>query len=81
MSEIERILRVAAEGGAPAHIHMRGALGLRDHLAAAASARSALHIVHVDSSTTTEIDAFLAAITAARAAGRDDRSVSVQAPA
>ncbi|MGH9221422.1 MAG: amidohydrolase family protein, partial [Vicinamibacterales bacterium] len=72
MSEIERMFRVAAEGGAPAHIHMRGGLkGLQETLAAAASARSALHIVHVNSSAGDEIDAFLAAITAARDAGQD----------
>src|SRR5688572_4484226 len=72
MSKIERMFRVAAEGGAPAHIHMRGGLkGLQETLAAAASARSALHIVHVNSSAGDEIDAFLAAITAARDAGQD----------
>jgi N-acyl-D-aspartate/D-glutamate deacylase len=72
MSEIERMFRVAAEGGAPAHIHMRGGLaGLQETLAAAARARCALHIVHVNSSAGDEIDAFLAAISAARDAGQD----------
>jgi N-acyl-D-aspartate/D-glutamate deacylase len=72
MSEIERMFRVAAEGGAAAHIHMRGPLeGLKETLAAAAAAKAALHVVHVNSSAGTEIDAFLAAIKAARDAGQD----------
>ena len=37
MSEIERMFRVAAEGGASAHIHMRGGIeGLQETIAAAA---------------------------------------------
>jgi N-acyl-D-aspartate/D-glutamate deacylase len=72
MSEIERMFRVAAEGGVSAHIHMRGGLkGLQETMAAAAAAHAALHIVHVNSSADTEIDAFLAAIKAARDAGQD----------
>ena len=60
MSEIERMFRVAAEGGVSAHIHMRGGLkGLQETIAAAAAARTALHIVHVNSSAGAEIDAFL----------------------
>src|SRR5688500_11662141 len=48
MSEIERMFRVAAEGGASAHIHMRGGLaGLHETIAAARAAQVALHIVHV----------------------------------
>ena len=72
MSEIERMFRVAAEGGASAHIHMRGGLkGLQETIAAAGAARTALHIVHVNSSAGDDIDAFLAAIKAARDAGQD----------
>jgi N-acyl-D-aspartate/D-glutamate deacylase len=72
MSEIERMFRVAAEGGASAHIHMRGGLqGLQETLAAAARAHVPLHIVHVNSSADADIDAFLAAIKAARDAGQD----------
>ncbi len=72
MSEIERMFRVAAEGGAPAHIHMRGGLkGLQETIAAAGAARAALHIVHVNSSAGDDIDAFLAAIKAARDGGQD----------
>jgi N-acyl-D-aspartate/D-glutamate deacylase len=72
MSEIERMFRVAAEGGASAHIHMRGGLeGLRETIAAAANAHAPLHIVHVNSSADSEIDAFLSAIKAARDSGQD----------
>src|SRR5204862_4970878 len=72
MSEIERMFRVAAEGGASAHIHMRGGLeGLRETIAAAAAAHTALHIVHVNSSADADIYAFLMAIKAARDAGQD----------
>jgi len=72
MSEIERMFRVAAEGGASAHIHMRGGLqGLNETLAAARRAHVALHIVHVNSSADAELDQFLAAIQAARDAGQD----------
>lgn len=72
MAEIEQMFRVAAEGGASAHIHMRGGVaGLRETLAAAAAAGAALHIVHVNSSGGTDLAAFLAAIQAARDAGQD----------
>ena len=52
MSEIERMFRVAAEGGVSAHIHMRGGA---DGPAARRSPRPTprtppLHIVHVNSS-------------------------------
>jgi N-acyl-D-aspartate/D-glutamate deacylase len=72
MSEIERMFRVAAEGGVSAHIHMRGgAEGLRETVAAAKSAGAPLHIVHVNSSSGDEIDEFLSIIKTARAAGQD----------
>jgi N-acyl-D-aspartate/D-glutamate deacylase len=72
MSEIERMFRVAAAGGASAHIHMRGGLkGLQETLAAAAAARVPLHIVHVNSSAGDELHAFLSAIQAARDRGQD----------
>lgn len=72
ISEIERMFRVAAAGGVSAHIHMRGGLdGLRETIAAAKSAGTSLHIVHVNSSAGTELDAFLSAIKAARDAGQD----------
>ena len=72
IAEIERIFRVAAAGGASAHIHMRGGIdGLRETIAAATRAGAALHVVHVNSSAGDEIDQFLAAIQAARDAGHD----------
>src|SRR5687768_8910208 len=72
ISEIERMFRVAAAGGAPAHIHMRGGVaGLKETIAAAKAAGAALHIVHVNSSAGDDIDAFLSAIKAARDAGQD----------
>ena len=72
ISEIERMFRVAAAGGAPAHIHMRGGVaGLKETIAAAKAAGAALHIVHVNSSAGDDIDAFLSEIRAARDAGQD----------
>ena len=72
MSEIERMFRVASEGGVSAHIHMRGGVqGLQETIAAAARAHVPLHIVHVNSSADTDLDAFLSAIKAARDAGQD----------
>lgn len=72
MAEIERMFRVAAEGGATAHIHMRGGIaGLHETIAAAASAGASLHVVHVNSSGGNDLDAFLAAIQAARDGGQD----------
>jgi N-acyl-D-aspartate/D-glutamate deacylase len=72
ISEIERMFRIAAEGGASAHIHMRGGIkGLEETVAAARTAKAALHLVHVNSSAGDELGAFLAAIKAARDAGED----------
>jgi N-acyl-D-aspartate/D-glutamate deacylase len=72
MGEIERMFRVAAEGGLPAHIHMRGGIdGLKETIAAAKNAGASLHIVHVNSSSGDEIDLFLAAIQSARGSGQD----------
>jgi N-acyl-D-aspartate/D-glutamate deacylase len=72
MSEIERMFRVAAEGGVTAHIHMRGGLaGLNETIKAAAAAGAPLHIVHVNSSAGNQIDGFLAAIQEARGRGQD----------
>jgi N-acyl-D-aspartate/D-glutamate deacylase len=72
MSEIERMFRVSAEGGTSAHIHMRGGLdGLEETLRAAANAKTALHIVHVNSVGGDDIAQFLAAIQRARDAGQD----------
>jgi len=72
MAEIERIFRVAAQGGASAHIHMRnGVAGLDSTLAAAAASGAKLHIVHVNSSADTSLAAFLERLGAARDRGQD----------
>lgn len=72
IAEIERMFRVAASGGASAHIHMRGGVdGLKETIAAAKSAGAALHVVHVNSSAGEEIDAFLSLIRTARDSGQD----------
>lgn len=72
MSEVQRMFGVAAEYGAPVHIHMRnGVAGLDSTLAAARAAGAPLHIVHVNSSSGQDIDDFLAMIEEARAAGQD----------
>lgn len=72
MQEIERLFRVAAQGNASAHIHMRNNVaGLDSTIAAAAAAKVKLHIVHVNSSADTNLVAFLASIKAARDRGQD----------
>ncbi|MFI5310895.1 MAG: amidohydrolase family protein [Gemmatimonadales bacterium] len=72
MAEIERMFRVAAEGAASAHIHMRnGPAGLDSTIAAAATAGAKLHIVHVNSSGADDLEAFLTKIKAARDRGQD----------
>jgi dihydroorotase len=72
MSEIQRMFGVAAEYGAPVHIHMRsGVAGLDSTIAAAGAVGAPLHVVHVNSSAGAAIDEFLAAIQAARDAGQD----------
>jgi N-acyl-D-aspartate/D-glutamate deacylase len=72
MAELARMFRVAAEGGASTHIHLRDGLrGLHETIEAAGHAKAALHIVHVNSVAGDELPAFLAAIEAARVAGQD----------
>jgi N-acyl-D-aspartate/D-glutamate deacylase len=72
MDEIQRMFKVAAEGNASAHIHMRnGVAGLDSTIAAAKAAGAKLHIVHVNSSGDTSLAAFLARIQTARDAGQD----------
>jgi dihydroorotase len=66
------MFRVAAQGGASVHIHLRGGLaGLHETIGMARESRAALHVVHVNSVARDEIDGFLAAIQAARDAGLD----------
>ena len=72
MAEIERMFKVAAEGNASAHIHMRnGVAGLDSTIAAARTAGAKLHIVHVNSVGDTSLTAFLARIKAADDSGQD----------
>jgi len=72
MAELARMFRVAAGGGASTHIHLRGGLaGLRETMDAARAAGAPLHIVHVNSVSGDEIDAFLATIKAAVDSGQD----------
>jgi N-acyl-D-aspartate/D-glutamate deacylase len=72
MEEIQRMFKVAADGGASAHIHMRNDVaGLDSTIAAAAAVGAKLHIVHVNSSAGNSLDAFLARIQAARSRGQD----------
>lgn len=72
MSEVERMFRVAAQGGASVHIHMRnGVPGLDSTIAAASTAQAKLHIVHVNSSGGDDLPAFLERITSARSRGQD----------
>jgi N-acyl-D-aspartate/D-glutamate deacylase len=71
MAEVERMFRVAAEGGASAHVHMRnGVAGLDSTIAAAAAAGAKLHIVHVNSSGDTSLATFLSHSRPRRLAGR-----------
>jgi N-acyl-D-aspartate/D-glutamate deacylase len=72
IAEIERMFKIAGEGGVSAHIHMRGGVpGLRETIAAAANAHAPLHIVHVNSSAGDDLDEFLTLIKAARDGGQD----------
>ena len=72
MAELARMFRVASEGGASTHIHLRGGLeGLKETIATAKAAGAPLHIVHVNSVAGDDIDAFLASIGAARSSGQD----------
>lgn len=72
MAEFERMFGVAAEYGAPAHIHLRGGMaGLDSTLAAARVAGAALHIVHVNSSAGAAIADFLVEIQSASEGGQD----------
>jgi N-acyl-D-aspartate/D-glutamate deacylase len=72
MDEIQRMFKVAAQGNATAHIHMRnGVAGLDSTISAARAAGAKLHIVHVNSVGDTDLVAFLAHIKAARDRGQD----------
>lgn len=70
--EFEALLRVAAEHGASAHIHVReGPEGATEAIEAAAKTGTALHIVHANSTGGPETVEFLRRIEQARASGQD----------
>ena len=73
MDEIQRMFKVAAQGNASAHIHIRNGLpGLDSTIAAAKAAGAKLHIVHINSvAGNTNLPTFLAHIQAARDRGQD----------
>ncbi len=72
MDEIQRMFKVAAQGNASAHIHMRnGVAGLDSTIAAAKAAGAKLHIVHVNSVGDTALPTFLAHVKSARDRGQD----------
>lgn len=76
-TEIRAVFALAAARGVPAFVHLpsqadRSDLApLQRVLALTAEAGAALHVVHVNSSGGASVRAYLAAIEAARAAGRD----------
>lgn len=74
--EIETMMRISAERGASAHIHVAGSLegsldGLLDAIATAETTGTALHVVHANSSGGPLTSEFLSEIAAARARGLD----------
>jgi dihydroorotase len=72
LEEIDAVMRVAAEHGASAHIHVRSGLnGLTEAIDSAERTGAALHVVHANSSGAMETPAFLAIIDEARARGQD----------
>lgn len=72
VAEIETMMKVAAEVGASAHIHVRSGLdGLAEAIDTAERTGTALHVVHANSSGGMETPAFLAKIEQARARGQD----------
>ena len=66
------MLRLAAEQGTAAHIHVRSGLaGLSEAIESATRTGASLHVVHANSSGTSATPAFLAWIEEARAAWQD----------
>ncbi len=80
-AEFESMLRIAADHGASAHIHVRGGSslaspsgaleGLKEAIAAAAATGASLHVVHANSSGGASIVEFLRTIEQARSRGQD----------
>lgn len=72
LAEFTRMLEVAGEHGASAHIHVRGGVkGAEEAIAAAGETGTALHIVHANSSGGANTADFLERIEAARRGGQD----------
>ena len=72
VAEFETMMRVAAEHGASAHIHVRSGLaGLTEAIETAERTGTSLHVVHANSSGGMETPAFLERIERARARGQD----------
>jgi len=71
--EVERMFRVAAGGGVPAFVHVRGnGVGaIEECLGLAERAACALHVVHIGSSASRATAEALAAVDARRARGLD----------
>jgi N-acyl-D-aspartate/D-glutamate deacylase len=79
-AEFESMLRIAADHGASAHIHVRGASslagipdpeGLNEAIASAAATGASLHVVHANSSGGASTAEFLRVIEQARGNGQD----------
>ena len=79
-AEFESMLQIAADHGASAHIHVRGASslagildpeGLNEAIASAAATGASLHVVHANSSGGASTAEFLRAIEQARGHGQD----------
>ncbi len=79
-AEFETMLRIVAEHGTSAHIHVRGVSslsriptleGVNEAIAGAAATGASLHVVHVNSSGGAAIAEFLTTIEQARGRGQD----------
>ena len=71
-AEFESMLRIAADRGASAHIHVReGVDGVNEAIHSAANTGASLHVVHANSSGGASTAEFLEAIEQARSNGQD----------
>jgi N-acyl-D-aspartate/D-glutamate deacylase len=70
--ELLEVFRVAGRYGATVHVHIRrGPAGLEEALALASEGKSAMHVVHLNSSGLAQTPRMIEMIVAARASGRD----------
>ena len=70
--EMADVFKVAARAHVPVYVHIRSGMGgVREALAAARTAHSAIHFVHINSVSLAETPQALAALADARRAGRD----------